>query len=116
MAERLGLSSHDPLHHFISSAAWDDAPLWRVLAEQVDRQVGGEGAVLVVDDSGLPKKGELSVGVARQYCGELGKVANSQLDFGGFRASQAAYDISSSNRSLIGLGFSAVRGRDRQVG
>lgn len=79
MAERLGLSSHDPLHHFISSPAWDDAPLWRVLAEQVDRQVGGEGAVLVVDESGIPKKGELSVGVARQYCGALGKVANAQV-------------------------------------
>jgi SRSO17 transposase len=79
MAERLGLPGHDQLHHFISSPAWDDAPLWRVLAEQVDRQVSGEDAVLVVDDSGLPKKGELSVGVARQYCGELGKVANSQV-------------------------------------
>src|SRR3954451_4937693 len=79
MAERLGLSSHDPLHHFISSEAWDDAPLWDVLAEQVDRQVGGAGAVLVVDDVGIPKKGELSVGVARQYCGELGKVANRQV-------------------------------------
>jgi SRSO17 transposase len=79
MAERLGLSSHDQLHHFISSRAWDDAPLWRVLAEQVDRQIGGEDAVLVVDDSGNPKKGDLSVGVARQYCGELGKVANSQV-------------------------------------
>jgi SRSO17 transposase len=78
-AERLGLSGHDQLHHFISSPAWDDAPLWRVLAEQVERQVGGEGAVLVVDDTGLPKKGELSVGVARQYCGELGKVANCQV-------------------------------------
>jgi len=79
MAERLGLSSHDQLHHFISSPAWDDAPLWRVLAEQVNREVGGEGAVLVVDDVGVPKKGELSVGVARQYCGALGKVANSQV-------------------------------------
>src|SRR4051794_10807837 len=79
MAERLGLASHDPLHHFISSRAWDDAPLWRVLAEQVDQEVGGAGAVLVVDDSGLPKKGAVSVGVARQYCGELGKVANSQV-------------------------------------
>ncbi|MFL5285666.1 MAG: transposase, partial [Rhodopila sp.] len=78
MAERLGLPGHDQLHHFISSPAWDDAPLWRVLAEEVERQVGGEGAVLVVDDSGLPKKGDLSVGVARQYCGELGKVANCQ--------------------------------------
>src|SRR5690242_15521464 len=62
MAERLGLSSHDQLHHFISSPAWDDAPLWRVLAEQVNREVGGEGAVLVVDDVGVAKKGELSVG------------------------------------------------------
>jgi len=79
MAERLGLSGHDQLHHFISSPAWDDAALWRVLAEQIDRQVGGEGAVLVVDDTGLPKKGALSVGVARQYCGELGKVANCQV-------------------------------------
>ena len=79
MAARLGLSGHDRLHHFISSPAWDDAPLWRVLAEQVDRQVGGEGAVLVVDDTGLPKKGALSVGVARQYCGALGKVANCQV-------------------------------------
>jgi SRSO17 transposase len=79
MAERLGLSGHDQLHHFISSPAWDDAPLWRVLAEQVDRQVGGEDAVLVVDDVGNPKKGELSVGVARQYCGALGKVANCQV-------------------------------------
>src|SRR3954452_23569755 len=79
MAERLGLSGHDQLHHFISSVAWDDAPLWRVLAEKADRQIGGAGAVLVGDDSGLPKKGALSGGVARQYCGELGKVANAQV-------------------------------------
>jgi SRSO17 transposase len=79
MAERLGLPGHDQLHHFISSPAWDDAPLWDVLAEQVDRQVGGENAMLLVDDSGIPKKGELSVGVAPQYCGELGKTANCQV-------------------------------------
>src|SRR5690349_7389540 len=48
MAERLGLPGHDQLHHFISSPAWDDAPLWRVLAERADRQVGGADAVLVV--------------------------------------------------------------------
>src|SRR3954447_12875286 len=42
MAERLGLSSHDPLHHFISSRAWDDAPLWRGLAGGGDR-AGGRG-------------------------------------------------------------------------
>src|SRR4051794_6311859 len=63
----------------ISSPAWDDAPLWRVLAEQADRQVGSADAVLMVDDTGLPKRGELSVGVAPQYCGAVGKTTNCQV-------------------------------------
>src|SRR5215210_8686257 len=78
MAARLGLSGHDQLQHFIASPAWDDAPLWRVLARQADRLVGGPGAVLVIDGTALPKKGTLSVGVERQYCGQLGKQANCQ--------------------------------------
>src|ERR1700740_2841933 len=68
MAARLGLSGHDQLQHFCASPAWDDAPLWRVLAETAARLVGGAGAVLVIDDTALPKQGTLSVGVARQYC------------------------------------------------
>ncbi len=79
MAQRLGLPGHDPLHHFLSSPAWDDAPLWRVLADEAGRLVGGERAVLVVDDTGLPKKGPASVGVAPQHCGQLGKQANGQV-------------------------------------
>src|ERR1700709_420967 len=78
MATRLGLSGHDQLQHFIASPAWDDGPLWTVLAHEADRLVGGPGAVLVVDDTALPKKGTLSVGVTRQYCGHLGKKANCQ--------------------------------------
>jgi len=78
MAASLGLSGHDQLQHFIASRAWDDGPLWRVLAEQADRLVGGPKAALVIDDTALPKKGTLSVGVARQYCGQLGKRANCQ--------------------------------------
>ena len=78
MAARLGLPGHDQLQHFIASAAWDDAPLWTVLAQQADRLVGGARAYLVIDDTALPKKGTLSVGVARQYCGQLGKRANCQ--------------------------------------
>lgn len=78
MAARLGLNGHDQLQHFVASPAWDDAPLWRALAEQTDRLVGGPGAVLVVDDTALPKKGTLSVGVERQYCGQLGKRASCQ--------------------------------------
>ncbi len=86
MATSLGLSGHDQLQHFIASPAWDDAPLWRVLAEQADRLVGGPEAVLVIDDTALPKKGTLSVGVARQYCGQLGKRANSDVRRQPFRA------------------------------
>jgi SRSO17 transposase len=78
MAASLGLPGHDQLRHFIASPAWDDGPLWRVLAEQADRLVGGPQAALVIDDTALPKKGTLSPGVARQYCGQLGKRANCQ--------------------------------------
>jgi SRSO17 transposase len=78
MALQLGLGGHDQLQHFIASPAWDDTPLWTVLAQQADRMIGGPEAVLVIDDTALPKKGTLSVGVARQYCGQLGKQANCQ--------------------------------------
>ena len=78
MAACLGLSGHDQLQHFIASPAWNDAPLWQVLAAQADRLVGGSRAALVIDDTALPKKGTLSVGVERQYCGQLGKRANCQ--------------------------------------
>ncbi len=78
MAARLGLPGHDQLQHFVASTAWDDGPLWTVLAQQADRLVGGGAAQLVIDDTALPKKGTLSVGVARQYCGQLGKRANCQ--------------------------------------
>src|SRR4051812_2697313 len=79
MASRLGLKGHDQLHHFVTSTAWDDAPLRRLLVERADALVGGPDAVLVVDDTALPKQGKHSVGVARQYCGCLGKRANCQV-------------------------------------
>jgi hypothetical protein len=53
--------------------------LRRLLVERVDALVGGSDAVLVIDDTALPKQGRHSVGVARQYCGCLGKRANCQV-------------------------------------
>jgi SRSO17 transposase len=78
MSARLGLPAHDQLHNFVASPAWDGAPLEAVLAAKADAMLGGPDAVLVVDDTALPKKGSASVGVAHQYAGVLGKDANCQ--------------------------------------
>lgn len=69
--DRLGLGSHRQLQHFIVSLAWDDGPLWSVLAREVDKLVVGPAAGLVIDDTALPKKREISVGMVPQYCGQL---------------------------------------------
>jgi SRSO17 transposase len=78
MAERLAPGDYDQLHHFIASGVWDAAPLETELLIQADRLVGGSDAVLVIDDTAMPKKGEYSVGVAPQYASALGKTANCQ--------------------------------------
>ena len=78
MAARVAPADCDQLHHFISSPAWRTAPLAAVLAREADRLVGGPEAVLIIDDTALPKKGVHSVGVARQYAGAPGKTANCQ--------------------------------------
>lgn len=65
-------------HHFVSASAWPHERLERVLAEQADCLVGGPDAVLVVDNTALVKQGRHSVGVQRQYCGQLGMRANCQ--------------------------------------
>src|SRR6202008_3594543 len=57
MAERLALGGHDQLHHFVSAGVWDAAALEEELLIQADRLVGGRDAVLVIDDTALPKKG-----------------------------------------------------------
>src|SRR5271168_605924 len=78
MAERLATGNYDQLHHFIADGVWDATPLESELLHQADRLVGGKDAVLVIDDTAMPKKGERSVGVAAQYASSLGKTANCQ--------------------------------------
>src|ERR1700757_1651472 len=77
MAERLALGEYDQLHHFIAAGVWDAGPLETELLVQADKIVGGD-AVLVIDDTAIPKKGTHSVGVAPQYASALGKTANCQ--------------------------------------
>lgn len=67
------------LQHFIGVAPWDHEPLMQELARQVGEEIGEEDGVIVFDPSGFPKQGKRSVGVARQWCGRLGKVDNCQV-------------------------------------
>ena len=78
MAARLSPGDYDQLHHFIADGVWNAAPLESELLIQANRLVGGKDAVLVIDDTALPKKGDRSVGVAAQYASSLGKTANCQ--------------------------------------
>ena len=78
MAARVAPGDVQQLHHFVAASPWATAPLEEELVRQADRLVGGPDAVLVIDDTALVKQGRHSVGVARQYCGELGKRANCQ--------------------------------------
>jgi SRSO17 transposase len=67
--------SYQALQHFITDAPWDAAGIWRLVRQQVPAREG----VLIVDGTSFPKQGTHSVGVARQYCGALGKIANGQV-------------------------------------
>src|SRR3954469_9090280 len=79
MATGLWLGEYDQLHHFIAAGVWEASPVETELVVQADRLVGGRDAVLVIDDTALPKKGTHSVGVAAQYATGLGKQANCQV-------------------------------------
>lgn len=78
MAERLAFGGYDQLHHFIAAGVWNAGPVETELLVQADKLVGGTDAVLVIDDTAIPKKGRHSVGVAAQYASALGKTANCQ--------------------------------------
>jgi SRSO17 transposase len=78
MARRVAQGNWQKLHHFVAVSQWDTAALMKELVVQANVLVGGEDAFLIVDDTALRKKGRHSAGVARQYCGETGKIENCQ--------------------------------------
>jgi SRSO17 transposase len=77
MVPRLPEGDEQALQQFVSQSPWPWEPIWEKLAASA-RQQKGE-AFWVLDDTSFPKKGEHSVGVQRQYCGALGKLANGQV-------------------------------------
>ena len=67
------------LQHFIGQSPWTTAPVLALHQEQVGEALGETDGVMLIDESGVVKQGEHSVGVAAQYCGAVGKVANCQV-------------------------------------
>jgi SRSO17 transposase len=74
-------AAHQSLHHFVAKADWSDDTVLAAVRARVQPVIEQRGPIraLIIDDTGLPKKGKLSVGVARQYCGQLGKQDNCQV-------------------------------------
>jgi SRSO17 transposase len=74
-------AKHQSLHHFVAKAPWDEAELLSTVRTFVLPKIEKDAPIRawIIDDTGIPKKGKHSVGVARQYCGELGKQDNCQV-------------------------------------
>ena len=85
MAASLDAANVQPLrqslHHFVAKAPWSDEVLVEQVCNQVLPSMQKQGPVVawIVDDTGFPKKGKHSVGVARQYCGQVGKQDNCRV-------------------------------------
>ncbi len=81
MAPERVQAKHQSMHHVVANAPWDDAAMLAAVRGQVIPALERHGPISywIVDDSGMPKQGKHSVGVARQYCGNLGKRDNCQV-------------------------------------
>jgi SRSO17 transposase len=79
IAQAVPGTSAQRLQEFLTNMQWDEEDLnWQRVQKMVAEAITGDG-VLIIDDTGFPKQGSTSVGVARQYSGTLGKVGNCQV-------------------------------------
>ena len=81
------------MQRLVSEALWDEAAMLETYHRLVQDEMGEPDGVLIVDETGFAKKGHDSVGVARQYCGSLGKVENCQVGVFAAYASRQGYAL-----------------------
>jgi SRSO17 transposase len=79
MEEYVNECDYESTQQFLSDSPWDDKALQIRLAQDVNEEIGGNGAVFCIDESAVTKKGDKSVGVAHQWNGRLGKTDNCQV-------------------------------------
>jgi len=80
VSENLNCSSYHNLQHFISNSPWSYQPVFDQVALEVSSHFNSNQDIcLIIDESGMKKKGDHSVGVMNQYCGNLGKIDNCQV-------------------------------------
>lgn len=79
LAERLHDSTPDRMQRLLYRVPWDAQEARDRLQQFIIERFGEEGAIGVLDETGIPKKGSASVGVAKQYCGAVGKLENCQV-------------------------------------
>jgi len=79
MEEHVVGADDQALQYMLTDAQWDSQAVMDQVAQEVNQLLGGDGSCLLLDESGFEKKGEHSVGVARQWNGRLGKVDNCQV-------------------------------------
>jgi SRSO17 transposase len=81
------------MQRLVSEALWDEAAMRETYHRLVQDEMGEPDGVLIIDETGFAKKGQDSVGVARQYCGALGKVENCQVGVFAAYASRQGYAL-----------------------
>ncbi len=81
------------MQRFISDTEWNDANIMAKYRNLINEDMGTPDGVLIFDESGFVKKGNESIGVARQYCGNVGKVENSQVGVFAAYASPKGYGL-----------------------
>lgn len=114
MALELGLNVRD-MQHFIGQSPWQKEPAVMIHQGLVAQSLGEADGVMLVDESGVVKQGQASVGVGPQYCGAVGKVANSQVGVHVGYVSRQGYTLLDSQLFMPADWFDEAHANRRQA-